>query len=379
MTGSAHDVSRSGRIPEVDWLMLAVLCLCCLGLTMAVSVPSLSERITPFSELQGQGVKVVAGLVALLTAAFVPLGLLRRCARPLFVLGLLSVLACLAFDTTKGAHRWIVFGSRSFQPVEFARLALVLVTAATIADAGSARREFKQGFVRILAPAGLLAGALALQPDLGNAFLCISLAAGMAIAAGVRVRWFLLVGLPMIPVLALAVLARGYAVGRITSFLSEEPGFQVQRSLTAISSGGMSGVGLGNGWMKLGFVPEARNDFVFAIIGEELGFLGGAFVLVLYSTIGVVGWRLALRMRDPFHRYIVLGCTLAICMQAMVNLLVTTGMAPAKGIDLPLVSSGGTSVVAMLAAVGWIGNAARADSEATTATTTPSSDRRVSA
>ena len=121
----------------------------------------------------------------------------------------------------------------------------------------------------------------------------------------------------------------------------------------------MTGAGLGNGWMKNGYVPEAHNDFVFAIIGEELGFFGAIFVLAMYCIIGRVGFRLAVAMRDPFHRYVVFGCSLAICMQALVNLLVTTGMAPAKGIDLPLVSSGGTNLVAMLGAVGLIGNATR--------------------
>ena len=122
-----------------------------------------------------------------------------------------------------------------------------------------------------------------------------------------------------------------------------------------------SWAGLGAGWMKMGFVPEAHNDFVFAIIGEELGFIGLILVLGLYCLIGYVGLRLVLQIRDPFCRFIVLGCTMAVCIQAFINMLVTTGMVPAKGIDLPMVSSGGTNLMASLGAIGLIGNAARTD------------------
>lgn len=361
---SVVNLERDGgtaRVRELDWLMLAVVCLCCLGLTMAVSVQGVQDEGAAFRAIEDQGAKLVAGLVALLVCGLAPLHMLRRHARPLFGIMLLAVLSTLLFSSAKGAKRWIDLGSITIQPVEAARLVLIILTAALIADSTLRRREFRAGFVRILAPAGLLSGALALQPDLGNALLCMMLGVSMGLAAGVPVRWFFAAALPMIPLLAVAVMARGYAVGRITSFLSDSPPYQVEQSLNAIGSGGLVGVGLGNGWMKLGYVPEARNDFVFAIIGEELGFLGGMFVLGLYTVIGYVGFRLALSMRDPFHRFVIFGCTLALCMQALVNLLVTTGLAPAKGIDLPFVSSGGTNLLAMLGAVGLIGNAARTD------------------
>jgi cell division protein FtsW len=143
--------------------------------------------------------------------------------------------------------------------------------------------------------------------------------------------------------------------------MTPERGGQVFQSLVSISSGGVAGQGLGDGWMKMGFVPEAHNDFIFAVICEELGLIGGLLVLALYATIGVMGLRLVMQCRERFLRSVVFGFTVAICMQASINLLVVTGMAPAKGIDLPFLSSGGTSLVVYLAAVGLIGNAARAD------------------
>ncbi len=349
------------RVHELDWLMLAVVSLCCIGLTMAVSVSGLREGATATMAMREQGSKLLAGLVMFVVCSMIPLAVLQRFSRPLYGFGVVLVLMTFFGSGSKGAKRWIEVGGSSAQPVEFARLALIVLTATTIAQVANRRHEFRGGFVPILAPAVLLAGLLALQPDLGNALLTITLVVAMGLASGVPLRWFTCAAVPVIPLLAYAVLARGYAVGRVASFLSDEPPYQVQQSLIAISSGGITGAGVGNGWMKMGFVPEAHNDFVFAVIGEELGLIGGFLVLGLFSLIGFVGFRLVLKMRDPFCRYLVFGCTLAICLQALVNLLVTTGMAPAKGIDLPLVSSGGTNLVAMLGAVGLIGNAARTD------------------
>jgi cell division protein FtsW len=358
-----YDTAADGaRVRELDWLMLAVVALCCLGLTMAVSVQGSDRDHSTLLAMKAQGAKLVAGLVAFLAGAVAPLELLRRHARVLFLLGTALLLATLIVRADwNGANRWISIGGTSVQPVEFARLATILLTAASIAAAGTSVGELRRGFVAVVGPAVAVAGILALQPDFGNALLMLALVSATALVAGVRLRWFVLVGVPLLPLAAAAVLSKGYAVGRIAAFLSDEPPYQVRQSITAISSGGLTGQGIGNGWMKLGFVPEARNDFVFAIVGEELGLLGTLIVLGLYVLIGYVGYRLVLGVRDPFRRYVIFGCTMAICMQALINLLVTTGMAPAKGIDLPLVSSGGTNLVASLCAIGLIGNAARAD------------------
>jgi cell division protein FtsW len=202
---------------------------------------------------------------------------------------------------------------------------------------------------------------LLLQPDNGNALLCVALAVAMGLAAGVRIRWLALAAAPVVPVLLMAVTRHGYAMERISRWISEEPHYQVRQSLLAIQRGGATGEGIGAGWRKMDFVPEAQNDFIFAIIGEELGFLGSLLVIASFTLIGIVGCRLVLQLRDPFHRYVVFGCTVAICAQALINLLVATGMAPAKGIDLPFVGAGGTNLVASLGAVGLIGNAARSD------------------
>jgi cell division protein FtsW len=169
----------------------------------------------------------------------------------------------------------------------------------------------------------------------------LALCSLMALVAGVSFRHFAVVAIPGLAGLIWVAIQKSYVIDRLTGFLTPEVGGQVWQSKIAIASGGLVGQGVGNGWMKMGFVPEAQNDFVFAIIGEELGLLGTFFVLALYATIGVMGLRLVLQCQDRFLRSLVFGFIVAICTQASINLLVVTGMAPAKGIDLPFLNSGG--------------------------------------
>ena len=154
--------------------------------------------------------------------------------------------------------------------------------------------------------------------------------------------------------LACAAMQHGYVQARLAGVLSTKPDSQVGLGLIAVGSGGVLGRGLGQGWMKMGYVPESHNDFVFAIIAEEFGFAGSVFVLGAFTAFGYVCYRLVCKVRDPFLRYVVCGYALMVCMQAAVNLLVVSGWAPAKGIDLPFVSTGGTSLMFCLAAVGLI-------------------------
>jgi cell division protein FtsW len=356
---------RSVQLAELDCLLLAVVVLCCLGLVMAVSINGPREVGRDAAQgvllaMQAQGWKLLFGVVALVGAASLPLHLLRRWAWPLFLTALgLCLTAAVLGHVANGATRWLRLGSFSFQPVELARFLLIVVSAAALADAGLARHGFWRGFAPVMGAAAALAGALLLQPDVGNALIVLTLATAVALFAGVRVRWFVLCGLPLLWATILLAGNRGHVHDRIAGFLEARPGTQVHQSILAIGSGGVWGQGLGNGWMKMGFVPEANNDFVFAMIGEELGLWGALLVVALFGVIGGAGLRLVLRIEDAFARYLVFGLVVAICMQATINLLVVTGMAPAKGIDLPFLSSGGTNLVFSLAAIGMIGNAAR--------------------
>ena len=358
------------RCLELDWIVLAVVVLSCVGLTMAVSVQSVNphDETTALAALKGQGVKACAGLVVFLLAGMAPLHLMHPDAhRPgarfamvdwAFFGGLLLTLLPVVVGTSlNGAARWLSFGSFTLQPVDVARLTLVLLVAYRIARLQEGGQEL--GFRPLLMPAALLAAVLILQPDNGNAVLVFVLASSMAVVAGASMARLAAFATPLLIAGGLYVATHTYVLGRVSSWWEGDPVMQVRRGIEALSSGGVAGQGLGSGWMKLGFVPEARNDFVFTIVGEELGLIGTTTVVALFVIFIAAGIGLTRKIGDPFFRYIVFGCTMAIGYQAVLNLAVTTGLVPPKGIDLPFVSSGGSNLVVSLAAVGLICNAAR--------------------
>lgn len=363
MTALPNSKPLVGRphLRELDWLMLATVALCCLGLVMAVSVRGPQISVGPLQAMKEQGSKLLFGLVAFLLAALTPMRVLRRLAVPAFAVATLACLLPHLTPDVKGASRWIRIGGFQLQPVEPARICLVLCLASLLARAGTGVSRFRTGFVPAMGCTVALAGVLALQPDNGNAVIVIVLASCLALIAGVRMRYFLSFGAVAMAGLAAMALRHDYVQKRLTDFLHTKPQSQVGLGLIAVGSGGALGRGLGQGWMKMSYVPEAHNDFVFAIIAEEFGYLGSLFVLVAFSVFGFVCYRLICKVRDPFLRYVICGYALMICMQAAMNLLVVSGWAPAKGIDLPFVSTGGTSLMFCLAAVGLIGNAARTD------------------
>jgi cell division protein FtsW len=350
------------HLRELDWLMLVVVALCCLGLVMAVSVRGAQIDVGPLRVMKEQGSKVLAGLVAFLLAALTPMHVVRRWALPCF---LVATACCLLPHVigrdVKGAARWIHVGSLQFQPVEPARFFLVLAVAWLLAKAGPGITGFRRGFLPAMGCTLALVTALALQPDNGNALLVLALASIMSLVAGVSFRWFVPVAVAGLVGLTVVAMQHDYVQRRIADLMQTKSDSQVGLGLIAVGSGGVLGRGLGQGWMKMNYVPEAHNDFVFAIVAEELGYVGSLFVLGAFTAFGVVCFRLVGKVRDPFLRYVVCGYALMICMQAAVNLLVVSGWAPAKGIDLPFVSTGGTSLMFCLAAVGLIGNAARSD------------------
>ena len=355
--------ARDGRhLRELDWLMLAVVALCCLGLVMSVSVLGPDVRVGPLQAMRQQGSKLLVGLIAFLVAAMTPMAVVRRLALPGLVVAALLVWSTRVIAAPwNGAYRWIQIGTYQFQPVEMARFFLIASVAMLLARAGDGIRTFWRGFAPPMVCAGVVAGGLLQQPDHGSALIVLALAAILSVVAGVRMLHFVPFGLAGLIGFGALAIQHNYVVDRLTGFLQVKQASQVGQSLVAIAAGGPFGRGLGQGWMKMGFVPEAQNDFVFAIVAEELGYVGSLLVLVLFTVIGVVGYRLVCRIRDPFLRFLVCGYSLMLCMQAAVNLLVVSGWAPAKGIDLPFVSTGGTSLVFGLAAVGLIGNAARQD------------------
>lgn len=271
------------------------------------------------------------------------------------------LIVVLFLPTLNDTHRWLRLGALSFQPSELAKLAVVLFLAYHL----ERRRDRVNEFLPSLFPALLLLGWFAflvfIQPDLGTAATIVLAGSVMLFLAGVRLRYFAALSLPAMLLLYQAVMGAGYRRDRIEAFLNpnSDPrgsGYQVIQSLIAVGTGGVSGVGLMEGRQKLFYLPYPYSDFIYAVIGEELGLLGAGAVVLAFVFFMWRGMRAAWRAPDPFGTYLAAGLTLAIVLQAFINLSVVLGLLPAKGIPLPFISAGGSSLVLTLVAVGLVLN-----------------------
>ena len=290
----------------------------------------------------------------------------RLFARPVVVYSafggaLLLCVAALFQPPINSARRWISLGAFTLQPSEFLKVALVLLLAYQI----SRKTEKRGNPERAALPAVVLTGAAALvvllEPDFGTAACYGVLCAVLLWLAGARARYFLFAGAAVVPLMALIVLSASYRKARILSFLKPEAdplgaGFQALQSLIAVGAGGWSGMGLGGSRQKLFFLPYPHTDFIFAIVGEELGFIGAMAVLAGFAVVAWRGLRAARRAPDVFAALLAAGATSMIVVQAALNIGVVLALLPTKGIPLPFVSYGGSSLVASWIAAGLILN-----------------------
>ncbi len=298
------------------------------------------------------------GLIAAICCMAVPVRKIAGSARwtmVFFILLLVAVLVPGIGRQVGGARRWMCFPGFSFQPSEIAKLALIIY----LADLTSRRRHlienFKYGFVPPLSIIGLTAFLIFLEPDMGTSVSVIFIGLAILFASGARLRHLSSIGIAMVPALYLAVVFAPYRVRRIMAFLdpwgdARGAGFQLIQSFIALGSGGLWGVGLGRSRQKLFYLPESHTDFIFSIIGEELGFLRTAFVFLLFAVLIWFSFRLSFRIRDRFASRAVFGIGVMIAFEVIVNIGVSTGMLPTKGLPLPFISYGGSSLVCHLAA-----------------------------
>jgi len=263
-----------------------------------------------------------------------------------------------------GSRRWLRLGMLSFQPSELAKVALVAYLSYYMAKKGDRLRDFMNGLAPAYVVTAVFLGVAALQPDFGSALTFAGVACVMLFAGGANVLHLGFTALAALPFMYFAVVHKAYRWRRIISFLDpwsdpQGAGHQIIQSFLAFGSGGVFGRGLGEGRQKLFFLPERHSDFIYAVIGEELGLIGALAVLLLFLIILWRGVRIALAAGDAFSRLLALGITLLICMQGLINMAVVTGLLPTKGIALPLVSYGGSSLVITMAALGVLLNISR--------------------
>jgi len=351
------------RIGGDPWLALAVAALVGLGLVMVFDVswfPGGDQHGDPLLFVRKQVLAVGLGLVVCLGASRVPTVRWRALAYPCFALTILALVLVLVPGVgvvRNGAQRWIGLGPLGFQPTEIAKPAFVLFLAALLARKGERVRELGRGIAPAVAVTLVVTSLALAEPDYGTAALCSLILVAMLFVAGARlVHLGILAAGGFCALLALAVTSP-YRMQRILAFLdcSAAPldeGFQLCQSLLAFGSGGVTGVGLGQGQQKLKYLPAAHTDFIFSVIGEELGIFGIVIVLGLFLVIAVRGFRLAIRHQDDFASLLAFGLTLLLVIQALLNMSVTMGLVPTKGLPLPFVSYGGSAMLISLAQVG---------------------------
>jgi cell division protein FtsW len=289
---------------------------------------------------------------------------LRQLTYPLLFASLLLLAAALAAPARNGATRWIPLGPFAFQPVEVAKLALVTYLAYSLGRKADQVKTFTIGFVPHLIVCGMMMALLLKQPDLGSSVVLGATTLGMLFMAGARVSYIALAVLGAAPLAYHMVVGTPWRMQRFLAYFNPEAyasgqAYQFVQARLAIGSGGLTGAGLGNGHQSLGYVPEGHNDFVLSGIGEELGFIGIAVVLLLFALLVWRGIRAALGARDVFGGYLAFGITLMFGVQVLFNVGVVLGVVPNKGITLPLVSYGGTSLIITMALVGLVLNVGR--------------------
>ena len=356
---------------ESNVLVLVTLALTAFGLVMVYSATSARATVgdgQPTYYLIRQVIFAMLGLVALVVAARVPYASWRRWAPTLLVTSLVMLAGVLVVGAEiNGARRWVPLGPLSFQPSELAKLALAVWVAGYLA-----RRRPPETLRELVRPLGLVVGStcalILIEPDLGTAIAIVLMVGGMLVVAGTRGSLLLRATAVVIAVGAIAVWFEPYRRARILSFLnpwgdSQGAGFQIVQALISLGSGGVLGVGLGEGVGKIFYLPEAHTDMIFATIGEELGLVGTTGVIAAYAIFAWAGLRIALACRDPFGKRLAAGLTVLVCAQAATNIAAVLGLAPITGITLPLVSYGGSSLVVALASVGILLNIASGDAQ----------------
>jgi len=324
--------------------------------------------IHSYHYLRRQVMWVGFGLVALTVAYLFDYDRTRKLAVPLMLLSLVLVVAVLipGIGVMKnGARRWLGFGPMQFQASEFAKLALVIYMAKKMSDNPARLRQFLTGFFPLLCLLGVFALLIVVEPDLGAAAVIGLIVFTMMFAAGARLvhlGTLVLVGVAFIVV---AIIVEPYRVARFFAYLNPESDihgktWQIYQSLVTIGSGGVTGLGVGQGPQKHLFLSEAYTDFIFAIICEETGLIGASLVAALYVFFTVQGVRVALAATSPYARLLAVGTTMMIAIPAFINMGVVTGLLPTKGLTLPLISYGGSSLIFNMAAVGLLMNVSRA-------------------
>jgi cell division protein FtsW len=357
------------KLQSDKWLFLATLALVCVSIVMVYSASALValERYQqPYLFVTKQVMWAMLGLAVLSIVMRIDYRSYRNETLIWTLVAGVGVLlvAVLFSSPINGSRRWFSIGPLGVQPSEFAKIVAILFTAAVLERRMHRVNELKYSLLPIAIVVGGLVGLILVEPDYGTSVLLIAVIGLMVFAAGISYRYLIGVALIGLPALYFIVWSAAYRRRRLLAFLDPwaDPlgdGFQVIQSLIAIGTGGVTGKGLMAGVQKLFYLPEPHTDFIFAVISEELGLVGATVIVACFCVIAWRGLRAATYAPDPFGSFLALGLTTMIVLQAFVNISVVMGLLPTKGITLPLVSSGGSSLLVNLLAMGVLLNVAQ--------------------
>jgi cell division protein FtsW len=355
---------QSGYDPK---LMFPVLFLVGIGIVMVYSASSalaLKKFGTDYYFLKKQAVFSLLGFAALVICRHFSYRFYRSLAYPLLILAFIFLIAIQVSDfeySAGGSARWLRFWSFTFQPSEFARIALVIYLAYSMSKKKDKLKEFSIGIVPHFVVFGIFAILIFLQPDFGSVVILGLITFIMLFAGGVRILHLGSSLLVLLPVAYFFMVTAEYRIKRIMSFLDPwqypaDEGYQIVHSLMAFGTGGILGTGIGKGYQKLFYLPEPHTDFIFSVIGEELGLLGVLIILGLYTLILWRGISIAGNAKDLFGSFVAIGLTTAIGLQVCVNMGVSLAIIPTTGLTLPFLSYGGTSLLLNMASIGILMN-----------------------
>ena len=356
-TAAAYDIQ----------LLFPVLFLVGIGIVMVYSASSavaLQRFGSDYLFLKKQAIFAVIGIMALVACRHFPYQWYRPLTYPLLAVALLLLIAIQVTDfgfSAGGAARWLRISYLTFQPSELARLALVVFLAYSLEKKRARIKVFSIGFIPHIFVFGLFAVCLFQQPDFGSVVILGTLTGLMMFVGGVRCTHLFVSAIALLPVAIYYLVEAEYRVKRLLSFLNPweypaDEGYQVVHSLMAFGTGGVWGTGIGQGLQKLFYLPEPHTDFIFAIIGEEFGLVGVLIIIGLYGLILVKGIQIARNAPDTFGSLMAFGLTSAMGLQVCINMGVALGLLPTKGLSLPFLSYGGTSLLLNMASIGILMN-----------------------
>jgi cell division protein FtsW len=351
---------------KYDFTLIAAICICVVfGSFMVFSSSVVIADVkwtSPYKFFLRQILWVTFGFVAMFVTSFlINYKFYKRYAKWIYLFALIGVTVVLFAGVFRlGAKRWLQIGHFNLQPSELAKIALVIAMADFISRKKELVKEWKglivPGFIILL-----MLFPIVIEPDLGTPILAAGVCFAMLFCAGMKMNAVFAVGLVAVLLMAEEITRKPYRLIRVKDYLAsfvniDASSYQVKQSLNALGSGGFFGKGLGKSEMKLMYLPEAHTDFIFPIIGEELGFLGAISVIAFFMYLFFKGIKMSKNMPDVFSQYLCLGITFLIVFQAVINISVATGVFPAKGLSLPFISFGGTSLIITMATSGILIN-----------------------